>query len=445
MVSSADAQDPMACFLYALQSPISKKYPQRFRVFLRFLGYNGVLGEDALEFLKKARQDPEWVENKLIQFIISEIERLNQGKIAAATIANYYKAVKLFCGMNRVRLDWKIIRRGVPTGNKAANDRAPTLEELQRLVGYPDPRIKSVVYVMVSSGIRLGAWDFLKWGHITPEIDGDGKVVEAKMLVYAGQNEGKKKQYMTRISAEAYNALLAWMDLRKRDGEKITGESWLMRDLWQVTNVKRGANLGLATIPRRFKTNGIRKLMDRALWERGIRLSPEKHHPFKMTHGFRKYFMSHAEQAGMKSINVKILMGHSIGVEDSYYRPEERVISQDYLKAVPNLTISNNNNEQTEVAEVAAQMQSKEHEIQELKENIKSMQEDMQDIFEVLRVVKRNGGRVGTDKTVLDENRNITFYQDYENAHGLHQTVGVKIPIDAVEVEEFQSTKPSAH
>jgi len=159
-----------------------------------------------------------------------------------------------------------------------------------------------------------------------------------------------------------------------------------------------------------------------------------------MTHGFRKYFMSHAEQAGMKSINVKILMGHSIGVEDSYYRPEEHVISQDYLKAVPNLTISHNNNRQTEVAEVAAQMQSKEQEIQELKENIKSMREDMNDVFEVLRVVKRNGGRVGTDKTVLDENRNFTIYQDYENAHGLRQTVGVKIPIDTVEVEEFQST-----
>lgn len=70
------------------------------------------------------------------------------------------------------------------------------------------------------------------------------------------------------------------------------------------------------------------------------------------------------------------------------------------------------------------------------------MQDDMQDIFEVLRVVKRNGGRVGTDKTVLDENRNFTIYQDYENAHGLRQTVGVKIPIDAVEVEEYQSSRP---
>jgi hypothetical protein len=66
----------------------------------------------------------------------------------------------------------------------------------------------------------------------------------------------------------------------------------------------------------------------------------------------------------------------------------------------------------------------------------------MKNVFEVLRIVKRNGGKVGMNKTVLDENRNITFYQNYENAQGLRQTVGVKIPIDAVEVEESQSTRP---
>ena len=60
----------------------------------------------------------------------------------------------------------------------------------------------------------------------------------------------------------------------------------------------------------------------------------------------------------------------------------------------------------------------------------------MKDVFEVLKVVKWNGGRVGKDKTVLDEN------QDYENARGLRQTAGVKIPIDAVEVKEYQSTWP---
>lgn len=64
----------MAGFLYALKSPISKKkYPQRLRVFLRFLGF--VFKDDALGFLKKAREDPEWVEDKLMQFISSQIER----------------------------------------------------------------------------------------------------------------------------------------------------------------------------------------------------------------------------------------------------------------------------------------------------------------------------------------------------------------------------------
>jgi hypothetical protein len=58
-------------------------------------------------------------------------------------------------------INWKMITRGLPKGRQAANDRAPTIEEMQRLVEYPDRRIKSIVYTMASSGIRLGAWDYL--------------------------------------------------------------------------------------------------------------------------------------------------------------------------------------------------------------------------------------------------------------------------------------------
>jgi hypothetical protein len=138
--------------------PLDHPSPRRniHRGFLRFLGFNGVFKNDALEFLMKAREDPEWVEDMLVQFISSQIERLNRGEIAAATISNYYKAVKLFLEMNRITLSWKIIRRGVPTGNRAADDRVPNLEELQRLVEYPDPRIKPLVYIMASLGLVPG-------------------------------------------------------------------------------------------------------------------------------------------------------------------------------------------------------------------------------------------------------------------------------------------------
>jgi hypothetical protein len=158
-----------------------------------------------------------------------------------------------------------------------------------------------------------------------------------RIVVYAGQGKGKKKQYWSCITPQAYDAV-------KESGETITGDSPVMRDLWQTTNVRRGGRgnitRGLATNPRFLKSKGIKTLLDRVLWKRGIRTTTAKRHEFKAVHGFREFFMTHTEQAGMNSINVKILMGHSVGVEDHYYRPRERFILQDYLKAVPSQTES---------------------------------------------------------------------------------------------------------
>ncbi|MGB0029101.1 MAG: hypothetical protein WBP64_19940 [Nitrososphaeraceae archaeon] len=75
---------------------------------------------------------------------------------------NYLKAIKLFTEMNDISISWKKITRGLPKGRKWADDRAPTLDEIRKIVEYPDRRIKPIVYTMVSSGMRLGAWDYLR-------------------------------------------------------------------------------------------------------------------------------------------------------------------------------------------------------------------------------------------------------------------------------------------
>jgi hypothetical protein len=46
--------------------------------------------------------------------------------------------------MNDLVLSWKKVARGMPKGRQAANDRAPTIEELQKLLEYPDRRIKTI-------------------------------------------------------------------------------------------------------------------------------------------------------------------------------------------------------------------------------------------------------------------------------------------------------------
>lgn len=72
--------------------------------------------------------------------------------------------------------------------------------------------------------------------------------------------------------------------------------------------------------------------MEDALWSQGIRkrLEPGKRrHEFQADHGYRKWFKTQCELAGMKSINIEILMGHSIGISDSYYRIQEKELLED--------------------------------------------------------------------------------------------------------------------
>jgi hypothetical protein len=55
---------------------------------------------------------------------------------------------------------------------------------------------------MASSGIRLRAWDYLKWSNIVP-IKKAGKILAAKIIVYAGEED----EYISFRTPEAYQAL----------------------------------------------------------------------------------------------------------------------------------------------------------------------------------------------------------------------------------------------
>jgi len=192
---------------------------------------------------------------------------------------------------------------------------------------------------MVSSGIRVGAWDYLKWGNIVP-INKNDSLVAAKMIVYAGEPD----EYFTFITAEAYFALESWMEFRKKSGESINGESWLMRNLWNSLRPEENSiSRKSANTPEKLNSIGIKRLIERALWTQGLRIkltNGKKRHEFQTDHGFRKWFKTQSEISGMKPINVEILIGHSVGLSDSYYRATEAELLEDYLKAIDFLTLS---------------------------------------------------------------------------------------------------------
>jgi len=398
-------------FIYGLSDRTKGQYLSRLVVFFNFLEIKpsgeGTTAADRLEmqaalFLKEFKSKgkengKEWAQKCLMRFMGHLNEKVKEGRFGRGTIRNYYKTVKRFCDSQDIELGWKRITSGLGKVKRVANDRAPTSEEIQRLIQYPDRRIGPIVCVMVSSGIRIGAWEYLRWKHIRPlDKNGqpldrdlpareDAQIAAAKISVYGGEEE----EYFSFITHEAYQSLKEWMDYRAANGEDINGESPLMRDIFPF---KYGRST--AQNPTMILVESVWKIIERGLKKQGIRkplVKGAKRYEFQGAHGFRKYFKTGAEQAGMLPFNVETLMNHSLGISDHYGRPTEYDLFKDYLKAVDSLTIDRglllsrtaiekvvSENQQM----LVTQMESKNNEIQDLRAKMAKMEESQNSMRE---------------------------------------------------------------
>jgi hypothetical protein len=163
------------------------------------------------------------------------------------------------------------------------------------------------------------------------------------------------------------------LDFRASHGEQITGDSWVLRNAFRTVDMK--GNVGQqakATEPKKLSQKGITRLLIRAWYEQGLwEELPEdvRRHPFKGAHGTRKFFKTRAEYAGTKRGSIELFMGHSLGLSNSYMKPSEHELLEDYLKAVPALTIGEDLTtikKQQEILEQKGQKQ--EEEIEKLKQ-----------------------------------------------------------------------------
>ena len=117
-----------------------------------------------------------------------------------------------------------------------------------------------------------------------------------------------------RVAVESY------LDYRKRFGEELKDKAPLIREQFNIQDHLRIQN------PRFLSERMIAHLVNQSLKRSGVKTSEAMR-----SHAFRKGFMSICERTGMKSINVKMLLGHDIGVSGHCYRPEDSDILEDYM------------------------------------------------------------------------------------------------------------------
>jgi hypothetical protein len=107
----------------------------------------------------------------------------------------------------------------------------------------------------------------------------------------------------------------------------------------------------------------------------------KKRNPVARAHGFRKFVTTNMVRAKVNPEAREMLLGHSIGLSDAYYRPEEAEVLQEYLKTVDMLTI----NEESRLKIKVEELTEKRNEIQVMKQSheqeMKSMREEMERKF----------------------------------------------------------------
>jgi hypothetical protein len=132
---SADLS-PYQKFSYALNAPESQRQnPRRFQQFLDFLQIKGpTIEENVNSFYKLIENNgSRWLEVELLKFFRLQNQRAERKEISTETIRNYLKPIKLFCQMNGVLINWKIITKGIKKGHRYSSDRPPSIVEIEKI------------------------------------------------------------------------------------------------------------------------------------------------------------------------------------------------------------------------------------------------------------------------------------------------------------------------
>ena len=293
--------------------------------------------------------NPKTIQNIIKGFIDYSYEVRH---LSPATVRGHYMAIKHFYESNEITLNWSIVKDYVgATGNlRLTLDMPYTYEEIHKMLDHADDRKRVVILLLCSTGIRRGAICELKYGDL--KWIEEYQIYEIK--VYSGF---RNNQYVTYCSLECAQALNSYLDLRRRYGEVITENSYLIRKQFS-RRVYRNAvkKISDATDPpekHKLADWDIQNMIYLLVYDSGIRNHENKmkrlgdRHKNMATHSFRKFFENKCLEAGLDPFYVSVLMGHKagIGVERHYYRPDSITGINSLLelyvkKAMPYLTIS---------------------------------------------------------------------------------------------------------
>jgi integrase len=286
--------------------------------------------------------DPRNVEKHIIDYIIS-LKKEGKGY---SGIKNYVSAISKYYKVKDVYLNTNKISQFLPEFKKSKKDRPYRYEEIQKLLEIADERMRVVILLLASTGMRIGAIPDLRLGNIEQvSTESRSELPIHKITGYENTND----EYVTFTTPECSTAIHNYLKMRERYGERLTKDSFLIREQFNIRDpfaISKCKRVKANTLTRKLidlaERSGIRQ--KEVLQEGKNSAAIRKDVP--ICHGFRKFFSSQLVEA---EPNVKPelrwkLEGHGLKANDAaYVKTSEKRLQQEYEKGIDNLTIDPNN------------------------------------------------------------------------------------------------------
>jgi len=315
----------------------------------------GDYSQRARQICTRAKADPLWIDSLLNVIAVklkkrTELPKTDKMYLNPGTIPNYFHPVKKLFVMNDVLFNWdKLFSTYPELDNINDNTRGYIHKEIQTMLQFSNGIMdRALILVLASSGIRKGAFKTLDWEDLQPvyrnkedEFVFDVLESESKLApVCALLRIYKKtaKQYTAIITPEAYQAL---MEYKKSWFAQLRREPKSTEPIFKQVGIPAVRRLDDIGIQSRMKAIVKRSGISKPL-VRGQRL-----HEVPIMNGFRRFFNKNNKKSKSKGtvlstlINKELMMGHQgmIPLDKNYYHELVIELIDDYLQAVPNLTI----------------------------------------------------------------------------------------------------------
>jgi integrase len=208
------------------------------------------------------------------------------------------------------------------------------MEEISKMLNVSDERMKCIVLILISTGMRIGGLADLKISSM--------KKIDEFQLYRLTVYEGSAEEYICFTTPEAASAIDFYLDFRARCGEKLKPESPLIRKEFDRLDPLS------VSCPRPIQARSYDGRMQEMLDQAGVTIVEPKIEGKKRyrkevsrTTGFRKAVNTTMVRCKVDPLIKEMLLGHHTGLEENYYRPEEQDLLNEYLKCVDMLTVNN--------------------------------------------------------------------------------------------------------